>query len=282
MTVVIATTKVRIFKQITTGANQSRFLECCYCYHKGTYFQANHNYPLISILLTLLLLLPQRYVFSSKSQPFVPVSDIFPGCYCYHKGTYFQANHNTERTESKSQTVVIATTKVRIFKQITTGSCNNCFLSRCYCYHKGTYFQANHNLLMRKSLSSWLLLLPQRYVFSSKSQRSQLTLFRKNSCYCYHKGTYFQANHNLFKNHSEQSLVVIATTKVRIFKQITTANRYLQTLLRLLLLPQRYVFSSKSQRSDMDRSPVFCCYCYHKGTYFQANHNKRRMRLLKA
>ena len=42
--------------------------------------------------------------------------------------------------------VVIATTKVRIFKQITTSKPKVGFSFRCYCYHKGTYFQANHNM----------------------------------------------------------------------------------------------------------------------------------------
>ena len=42
------------------------------------------------------------------------------------------------------------------------------------------------------------------------------------SCYCYHKGTYFQANHNHFNTEKVTDMVVIATTKVRIFKQITT------------------------------------------------------------
>ena len=45
------------------------------------------------------------------------------------------------------------------------------------------------------------------------------------SCYCYHKGTYFQANHNQFQSIHAHMLVVIATTKVRIFKQITTNYR---------------------------------------------------------
>ena len=67
--------------------------------------------------------------------------------------------------------VVIATTKVRIFKQITT------------------------------------------------CQGDDPALY---SCYCYHKGTYFQANHNQFKKNVSLGEVVIATTKVRIFKQITT------------------------------------------------------------
>ena len=93
-------------------------------------------------------------------------------CYCYHKGTYFQANHNHHLYRCDRHDVVIATTKVRIFKQITTVELEFCSISSCYCYHKGTYFQANHNI------------------------GSSLTVY---------------------------SNVVIATTKVRIFKQITTS-----------------------------------------------------------
>ena len=118
--------------------------------------------------------------------------------------------------------VVIATTKVRIFKQITTMSIST------------------RSVLL-------LLLLPQRYVFSSKSQRYKKLPAKSFRCYCYHKGTYFQANHNLLLLAAHLSL--------------------------LLLLPQRYVFSSKSQRLPGRLLVCFGCYCYHKGTYFQANHN---------
>ena len=41
-------------------------------------------------------------------------------------------------------------------------------------------------------------------------------------CCCYHKGTYFQANHNKVISFNLFIFVVVATTKVRIFKQITT------------------------------------------------------------
>ena len=75
--VVVATTKVRIFKQITTRVS-------------GV------------LKNTQLLLLPQRYVFSSKSQLTVIVVP--------------------------SACVVVATTKVRIFKQITTAFCSCCFI----------------------------------------------------------------------------------------------------------------------------------------------------------
>ena len=68
----------------------------------------------------MLLLLPQRYVFSSKSQHPLEYTGKHFRCYCYHKGTYFQANHNDYNLPADSKCVVIATTKVRIFKQITT------------------------------------------------------------------------------------------------------------------------------------------------------------------
>ena len=170
----------------------------------------------------MLLLLPQRYVFSSKSQPLCVLLCTLCGCCCYHKGTYFQANHNPTHNSLSNSLVVVATTKVRIFKQITTGR-NAAF---------------NYQLL---------LLLPQRYVFSSKSQQSYHNGCNTPSCCCYHKGTYFQANHN------EQT---------DSFEPVT-----------LLLLPQRYVFSSKSQHALLRMILPLCCCCYHKGTYFQANHN---------
>ena len=299
--VVIATTKVRIFKQITTliiklGLTPTLLLlpqryvfssksqhkiwltkktYGCYCYHKGTYFQANHNLYLYLIALRELLLLPQRYVFSSKSQRqdvynsvfavviattkvriFKQITTIsrvltfFFCCYCYHKGTYFQANHNNPLRMVLQMVVVIATTKVRIFKQITTKNCiisdnlsllllpqRYVFSSKsqlnfrliiwnvcCYWYHKGTYFQASHNCFDWFIILIWLLLLPQRYVFSSKSQLLLLAHSLHQSCYCYHKGTYFQANHNWSLRLIIQMVVVIATTKVRIFKQITTGD----------------------------------------------------------
>ena len=147
--VVVATTKVHIFKQITT------------------------QFSAYSMSVSLLLL-PQRYIFSSKSQLEMPSSDGNVGCCCYHKGTYFQANHNCARVYLMRVRVVVATTKVHIFKQITT--------------HWSIIW-----------LRTPLLLLPQRYIFSSKSQLGKVRM------------------------HS--NVVVVATTKVHIFKQITTEKK---------------------------------------------------------
>ena len=118
----------------------------------------------------MLLLIPQRYKFSSKSQ---------------------QQEANTN-----SKNVVADTTKVQIFKQITTGW----WYTWC--------------LVL-------LLLIPQRYKFSSKSQQD-CTL-------------------------SPLICVVADTTKVQIFKQITTVQVVTLVNVLLLLIPQRYKFSSKSQ-----------------------------------
>ena len=68
-----------------------------------------------------------------------------------------------------------------------------------------------------------LLLIPQRYEFSSKSQLMYLVTLVLS--------------------------VVADTTKVRIFKQITTASGTDKNKNLLLLIPQRYEFSSKSQPS---------------------------------
>ena len=44
------------------------------------------------------------------------------------------------------------------------------------------------------------------------------------SCFRYHKGTDFQANHNEVPTAELDALVVLDTTKVQIFKQITTVT----------------------------------------------------------
>ena len=144
------------------------------------------------------------------------------GCCWYHKGTNFQANHNIDWLPRSRLFVVADTTKVRIFKQITTNS---------------------------GSLTGGvlLLLIPQRYEFSSKSQPGALGQAASSGCCWYHKGTNFQANHNTLVNDNKP--------------------------VELLLIPQRYEFSSKSQPAGTGQALGSRCCWYHKGTNFQANHN---------
>ena len=198
---------------------------CCCCYRKGTNFQANHNSSLSSsmclnvVVATAkvqifkqittasgsfrkaaeLLLLPQRYKFSSKSQLSPKGLCGRTRCCCYRKGTNFQANHNRHSKRTICHSVVVATAKVQIFKQITTP-------------------------IVQYVAASVLLLLPQRYKFSSKSQPSKLYPPDSSGCCCYRKGTNFQANHNVHLHGGSPHAVVVATAKVQIFKQITTLS----------------------------------------------------------
>ena len=140
--------------------------------------------------------IPQRYRFSSKSQLYSVVLTLHSGCFRYHKGTDFQANHNYLTSALPKSLVVLDTTKVQIFKQITTSSCIQIRSNCCFRYHKGTDFQANHNSLIVKNAIV---------------------------------------------------IVVLDTTKVQIFKQITTTTSEPYTQRPLFQIPQRYRFSSKSQ-----------------------------------
>ena len=143
----------------------------------------------------------------------------------------------------------------------------------CFRYHKGTDFQANHNLNGGVYRTTGLFQIPQRYRFSSKSQLDYFTfvsekvvldttkvqIFKQittdtasmrsfRRCFRYHKGTDFQANHNRCVGRAFCACVVLDTTKVQIFKQITTVTLWNKLKPLLFQIPQRYRFSSKSQR----------------------------------
>ena len=118
--VVLDTTKVLIFKQITTTKKMMYTYLSCFRYHKGTDFQANHNKKGATL-------------------------NVVASCFRYHKGTDFQANHNRDSIIFPKTDVVLDTTKVLIFKQITTICCIYPERICCFRYHKGTDFQANHN-----------------------------------------------------------------------------------------------------------------------------------------
>ena len=125
------------------------------------------------------------------------------------------------------------------------------------------------------NISLLLFQIPQRYRFSSKSQLPVRDVFPAFGCFRYHKGTNFQANHNKYADNDYSLLVVLDTTKVQIFKQITTRLIVSLPLTQLFQIPQRYRFSSKSQQQTTLPSSSRRCFRYHKGTDFQANHNHR-------
>ena len=170
----------------------------------------------------MLFQIPQRYRFSSKSQQSSNIIEYAPSCFRYHKGTDFQANHNMIQLIISLTLVVLDTTKVQIFKQITT---------------------MDVVLVSGRKLFQ----IPQRYRFSSKSQLNVAWSSTSLRCFRYHKGTDFQANHNTVHLFTQHQMVVLDTTKVQIFKQITTQYNVTYKVCTLFQIPQRYRFSSKSQ-----------------------------------
>ena len=118
----------------------------------------------------------------------------------------------------------------------------------CLRYCKSTIFQANHNKLWDKVISTTLFAILQKYDFSSKSQRLTRHLALICCCLRYCKSTIFQANHNRRNDKLRHRVVVCDTAKVRFFKQITTVFPLGQLYNKLFAILQKYDFSSKSQQ----------------------------------
>ena len=246
--VVLDTTKVQIFKQITTRGNKYTVCVRCFRYHKGTDFQANHNCYSFLIEEQLLFQIPQRYRFSSKSQRFGISLNRLICCFRYHKGTDFQANHNV---------VILLIQNVRLFQipqryrfsSKSQLSSTWVILQRsCFRYHKGTDFQANHNRFFFYETASYVVLDTTKVQIFKQITTTKGALKSSQCCFRYHKGTDFQANHNQVNQKNFGMNVVLDTTKVQIFKQITTNKGHVIMLTLLFQIPQRYRFSSKSQR----------------------------------
>ena len=191
------------------------------------------------------------------------------------------------------------TAKVRFFKQITTvplqriltkelfcipqrydfSSKSQRWLSLlqfsycCFVYRKGTIFQANHNPARDSGTLKPVVLYTAKVRFFKQITTAQWMRQSQACCFVYRKGTIFQANHNVGTEVSVTCYVVLYTAKVRFFKQITTACSWSWWCIELFCIPQRYDFSSKSQRGKDDNVGVVRCFVYRKGTIFQANHN---------
>ena len=266
------------------------------------YFRTTSLYLTISQQITQhqLFQIPQRYRFSSKSQRQSRATFTYRCCFRYHKGTDFQANHNSSNYLILQRKVVLDTTKVQIFKQITTASLTDTIQPMLFQIPQRYRFSSKSQLIMRfLSVKLLLFQIPQRYRFSSKSQPITLRMNLVLCCFRYHKGTDFQANHNCSSFSSFVLPVVLDTTKVQIFKQITThpalgkarlscfryhkgtdfqANHNVIGMsaiyAKLFQIPQRYRFSSKSQLLCLLPLSLRSCFRYHKGTDFQANHNR--------
>ena len=277
--IVLATAKIHILKQFTT------FLA-------------------LFVWLSELCLLLQRYTFWSNSQLKMRTDKIIRNCACYCKDTHFEAIHNHLHGENLSSNIVLATAKIHILKQFTTGHAEDiltlalCLLLQrytfwsnsqrrtawgiswrdCACYCKDTHFEAIHNRTRKVIDAPVLCLLLQRYTFWSNSQQERREESPEGNCACYCKDTHFEAIHNPIGTEDLYGKIVLATAKIHILKQFTTLNTYDRLKIILCLLLQRYTFWSNSQRGRVNRYFKLNCACYCKDTHFEAIHNPKKER----
>ena len=143
-------------------------------------------------------------------------------CCWYYKGSSFQANHNQERVFYGMRITVVDTTKVVVFKQITTLTATTNPAGHCCWYYKGSSFQANHNYAVWLGRAAWTVVDTTKVVVFKQITTSGVVDILAWDCCWYYKGSSFQANHNVWTHHKIQTFTVVDTTKVVVFKQITT------------------------------------------------------------
>ena len=144
----LATAKIHILKQFTTGIN--------------------NGLSIVELCLPL-----QRYTFWSNSQPTSIRHAKQSDCACHCKDTHFEAIHNTAWSGTPAAEIVLATAKIHILKQFTTvlrmlwsllilclplqrytfwsnsqpTSIRHAKQSDCACHCKDTHFEAIHNIM---------------------------------------------------------------------------------------------------------------------------------------
>ena len=139
------TTKIEIFKQITTPALSAFNQIGCVWYHKDRNFQANHNQLMYVLMISQVVFDTTKIEIFKQITTKVLVISVISGCVWYHKDRNFQANHNSVLLLVSLLVVVFDTTKIEIFKQITTRPLIITSIRGCVWYHKDRNFQANHN-----------------------------------------------------------------------------------------------------------------------------------------
>ena len=164
----------------------------------------------------------QRYKFESKSQQCVKNWHLSSHCFRYVKDTNLKANHNTLCIYQLFLSIVFDTSKIQIWKQITTR-------------------------LLYSLLRSQLFSIRQRYKFESKSQPPIIDAGLSAYCFRYVKDTNLKANHNQGARIVSEHRIVFDTSKIQIWKQITT------------------IFHDGTQNGN--------CFRYVKDTNLKANHN---------
>ena len=118
-----------------------------------------------------------------------------------------------------------------------------------------------------------LLQSVQRYKFESNSQRNFTDVLVWSSCCNQYKDTNLKAIHNYLDNSEILAVVVAISTKIQIWKQFTTTQRFMYLSVLLLQSVQRYKFESNSQLGGIGSLFGMGCCNQYKDTNLKAIHN---------
>ena len=245
---VFRTSKIRFWKQFTTIFWRLRPKSRCVSDVKDTILKAIHNVcafthprfyavfrtskirfwkqfttPICSHSYSVLLCFGrQRYDFESNSQQVWSRFVLCPGCVSDVKDTILKAIHDMIGNLSYGTIAVFRTSKIRFWKQFTTTRLCDEF-ANLLCFGR------------------------QRYDFERNSQLPLPYHFIVKCCVSDVKDTILKAIHNMIGNLSYGTIAVFRTSKIRFWKQFTTALLSYLLFEVLCFGRQRYDFESNSQ-----------------------------------
>ena len=115
----------------------------------------------------------------------------------------------------------------------------------------------------------------QRSEIESKSQRKEIRPNSQLCCFRYVKDQRLKANHNLVEHAPQNGVAVSGMSKIRDWKQITTADSKIWRAKLLFPVCQRSEIESKSQPTANGWMTTTRCFRYVKDQRLKANHNLR-------
>ena len=143
----------------------------------------------------------------------------------------------------------------------------------CACYCKDTHFEAIHNLVaLYPSILRIVLATAKIHILKQFTTKTDHSAETNLLCLLLQRYTFWSNSQHQQKDSHKES-IVLATAKIHILKQFTTADLGYQPVVTLCLLLQRYTFWSNSQRRWSSTAFRRYCACYCKDTHFEAIHN---------
>ena len=272
----------------------------CFYWSKIQNLKANHNKGHQRERRYAIAFTGQRYKIWKQITTCNLTAGWLTYCFYWSKIQNLKANHNSALAWLSGQTIAFTGQRYKIWKQITTGARpwllwrrllllvkDTKFESKsqliggfltavddCFYWSKIQNLKANHNLMIRSSMASTLLLLVKDTKFESKSQLVTPASEQVSDCFYWSKIQNLKANHNKLQAVSPIHCIAFTGQRYKIWKQITT--QWQSTIYKpwLLLLVKDTKFESKSQHQKVYYDFYRNCFYWSKIQNLKANHNR--------